>query len=142
MDLETEITLERDVPDLSEAEILSVKGKFIGKIKQLPPMYSAVKHKGKNLYLHARKGRTVEREERDIEVYDFQITGIKLPEIYFLIRCSKGSYIRVIANDFGEALGCGAVLSSLRREAIGSYSVKEAFEVEDFISIISSRAAN
>ena len=95
-------------------------------------MYSAIKYKGKNLYHLARKGKEVERKPREVVVSDFKIININLPKVDFEITCSKGTYIRAIANDFGEKLGCGGLLSSLRRTKIGNYSVVDAFTVEEF----------
>jgi tRNA pseudouridine55 synthase len=133
MDKETEITSEKPFANLSQEEIYKVRDEFVGKIRQVPPMYSAIKYKGKSLYHLARKGEEVEREARDVVVSDFKILSISLPDIDFEIVCSKGTYIRVIANDFGERLGCGGLLSSLRRTRIGSYSVDDAFTVEGFV---------
>jgi tRNA pseudouridine55 synthase len=132
MDEETEITSEKPFNHISEEMIYKVRDEFIGSIKQIPPMYSAIKYKGKNLYHLARKGKVVERESREVFISDFKIIKIDLPNIDFEISCSKGTYIRVIANDFGEKLGCGGLLSSLRRTKIGSYSVNDAFTVEKF----------
>jgi len=131
MDLETEILINKKV-DVSDEDILNMKNKFTGDIYQVPPMYSAIKLGGKTLYNLARKGKSVEREPRLVNVSKFEIKEINLPEIHFEIICSKGTYIRVIANDFGEMLGCGGLLSSLRRTGIGSYSVDDAFQVEEF----------
>ena len=133
MDLETDITEERSFEGITEARINEIKEKFTGKILQVPPMYSAIKKDGKPLYKLARKGKVVEREPREIEIYSFIINRIELPEIYFEITCSKGTYIRVIANDFGNLLGSGGVLSALRRTGIGFYSVGDALEVDDFV---------
>lgn len=132
MDLETEIIEEKPVDGISEEMIYNVRDKFTGKIMQIPPMYSAVKFKGKNLYELARKGKTVSREPREVLVKKFEIQQINLPDIKFEITCSKGTYIRVIANDFGDNLGCGGLLSSLRRTFIGDYSVEEALTIENF----------
>lgn len=134
MDLETEITAERPTDHLSADTILNVRDEFLGEIEQIPPMYSAVKVGGKSLYKLARKGRTVEREPRTVKVSKFEIK-ISLPEIFFEIKCSKGTYIRVIANDFGEKLGCGGLLSSLRRTGIGEYSANDAISVQGFVSL-------
>ena len=133
MDLETEIISEKPLDHISEVEILKVRDEFVGRIKQIPPMYSAIKYKGKSLYHLARKGKEVKREAREITVYDFKINKIELPDIEFEIVCSKGTYIRVIANDFGEKIGCGGLLSSLRRTKIGNYSVEDALEVNEFV---------
>lgn len=132
MDTETEILEEKSFEHLTANEIHSVKEKFIGEILQIPPMFSAVKHKGKSLYQIARKGKTVKREPRKINIYSFNINKISLPEIHFEIVCSKGTYIRAIANDLGNELGCGGLLSSLRRTKIGEYSVNKALTVDEF----------
>jgi tRNA pseudouridine55 synthase len=102
-------------------------------------MYSAVKYKGKSLYHLARKGMEVEREAREVVVSDFKILKIDLPDIDFEITCSKGTYIRVIANDFGKKLGCGGLLSSLRRTKIGDYSVENALLVDEFVERFTSK---
>jgi len=133
MDPETEIISEKPFDHLTEKEIYEVRDEFIGTIKQIPPMYSAVKHKGKNLYHLARKGKEVERKAREVTVSDFKIKKIDLPDIEFEITCSKGTYIRAIANDLGERLGCGGILSSLRRTRIGNYSVEDALGVDEFV---------
>lgn len=133
MDTETEI---KDFPipeELTEKRILEVAKKFSGEIQQIPPMYSAVKKAGKSLYTYARKGKTVEREPRIVTIYRFDIEKISMPEIYFTIECSKGTYIRVVADDFGKDLGTRAMLTSLRRTAIGDYLVEDAFQVNEFI---------
>lgn len=135
MDLATNIT-EKSVPEnLTEEKIFEVRNKFLGKIEQVPPMFSAVKHKGKALYKLARKGKEVEREPRQVEIYSFDITKIELPDIHFEIACSKGTYIRVIANDFGNELGCGGILSLLRRTEIGDYKVDDANSMNEFSSM-------
>lgn len=133
MDLETEVAGFKELTGIDEIKIQSAKDMFVGKIKQKPPMYSALKVGGKTLYKMARKGKTVERNEREVTVSKFEIKEIKLPDISFEIRCSKGTYIRVIANDLGEYLGCGGLLSSLRRTNIGDYSVTDALSVEEFV---------
>jgi len=131
MDAETEFTSEKSIEGISEEMILKLRENFTGNCLQIPPMYSALKHKGKRLYKYARKGEIVEREPRQITIHSFNVENIELPDIYFTINCSKGTYIRVIANDFGEELGCGAYLKSLRRTAIGNYSVEDAFNLEE-----------
>lgn len=132
MDLETEILCEKPFSHISEEQIYLLKEEFTGKIMQIPPMYSAIKQNGKTLYKLARAGKTVERQPREINVSGFNITRVELPDIHFEIVCSKGTYLRVIANDFGEKLGCGGVLSSLKRSKIGNYSVDDALSVEVF----------
>jgi len=133
MDLETEITSTKSTDDLTSKQILAVRDTFIGKITQIPPMYSAVKVNGKSLYKIARKGKTVERQPREVTVTSFDIKKLSLPNIEFEIVCSKGTYIRSIANDLGDTLGCGGVLSSLRRTKIGSYSVDDALDTNELV---------
>ena len=138
MDLATEIT-EKVLPDdLSEEKILSVRNKFLGNIEQVPPMFSALKHKGKALYKLARAGKEVERAPRQVEIFLFDITKIDLPDIHFEIACSKGTYIRVIADDFGKELGCGGILSLLRRTEIGDYKVDDAFDLDEFTAMFNN----
>ena len=98
-------------------------------------MYSAVNFQGKKLYELARKGKVVHREPRQISIHYFEITSIDLPIVSFKVGCSKGVYIRSLANDFGEKLGCGAYLTGLRRTKIGTFSVDDAFEPDDFKKI-------
>jgi tRNA pseudouridine55 synthase len=134
MDLASEV-IDTVLPDnLSEEKILSARNKFLGNIEQVPPMFSALKHKGKRLYKLAREGKEVERLSRQVEIFSFDITKIDFPDIHFEIACSKGTYIRVIADDFGKELGCGGVLSLLRRTEIGDYKVDDAFNLDEFTS--------
>ena len=138
MDLATEITESVLPEDLNEEKILSVRNKFLGNIEQVPPMFSALKHKGKALYKFARAGKEVERIPRQVEIFSFDITKIELPDIHFEIACSKGTYIRVIADDFGRELGCGGVLSLLRRTEIGDYKVEDAYDLNEFSSMFNN----
>jgi len=142
MDLETETTEEKSIEGISEKDIFNVRDQFLGLIKQVPPMYSAMKHHGKSLYKLARKGKTVERNAREVTISKFEITNINLPEVFFEITCSKGTYIRVIADDFGKKLGCGGLLSSLRRTKIGEYEVQNAISVDNFIEKILTGSSN
>ena len=135
MDLATEITETVLPDDLTEEKILFVRNKFLGNIEQIPPMFSALKHKGKALYKLARAGKEVERAPRQVEIFLFDITKIDLPDIHFEIACSKGTYIRVIADDFGKALGCGGILSLLRRTEIGDFKVVDALDVDEFTAM-------
>ncbi|MBE0551666.1 MAG: tRNA pseudouridine(55) synthase TruB [Ignavibacterium sp.] len=135
MDLATEITETVLPDDLTEEKILFVRNKFLGNIEQIPPMFSALKHKGKALYKLARAGKEVERAPRQVEIFSFDITKIELPDIHFEIVCSKGTYIRVIADDFGKELDCGGVLSFLRRTEIGDYKVVDALDVDEFAAM-------
>ena len=132
MDTETEC-IETPIPEaLDEKKILEARDSFIGEIEQTPPMYSAVKIDGKKLYNLARKGKSVEREPRKIFIERFDITKIDLPDIHFIITCSKGTFIRVIADDFGKKLNTGAVLIELRRIGIGNFWIEDAITIDVF----------
>jgi tRNA pseudouridine55 synthase len=133
MDMETELIGDEDLSLIDDEDIYNIRDKFIGNILQVPPMFSAIKFKGKSLYSIARKGKTIELEPREVVVSKFEILEINKPYVKFEITCSKGTYIRSIANDFGEALGCGGVLSSLRRTAIGNYFVEDALSINEFV---------
>ncbi|NND62972.1 MAG: tRNA pseudouridine(55) synthase TruB [Flavobacteriaceae bacterium] len=131
-DLETEINQEFDISEITQQEILDATQQFIGKIKQKPPVFSALKKDGKRLYEYARSGEEVEVPSREVEISAFDISEIKLPEIKFRVVCSKGTYIRSLAHDFGKALNNGAYLSELRRTKIGDYDVENAMSIEEF----------
>lgn len=117
---------------VTEEEILKTRDLFLGTIMQTPPMFSAIKKNGQPLYKLARKGRDVEREAREVNVTKFVINKIDLPDVHFEISCSKGTYIRVIAHEFGQKLGCGAYLKELRRTSIGEFKVEDAFTIDEF----------
>lgn len=135
-DLESEPENFHSVEGFTEELIIETSKKFIGEIMQLPPIHSAIKQKGKPVYLLARKGVEVKMEPRKITIQDFEITNINLPVISFKVVCTTGTYIRSLANDFGAALGCGAYLSSLCRTRIGEFKLEKAKSIEDFISSI------
>lgn len=137
MDGETEALEVRDYSNVTKEDIERVRNEFIGEIEQVPPMYSALKYKGKSLYKYARKGIEVERKPRKVTVYEFEIKKIDLPDIHFKIKCSRGTYVRVIANDFGEKLGCGGYLKKLRRTGIGEFDIKNAFTLKELSEIFS-----
>ncbi len=122
-DTETEEENFADVSGIGDEELESARKQFIGEVVQMPPMYSALKHKGKPLYKFARKGREIERKPRNILVEEFKITRISDTEVGFSISASKGAYIRCIANDFGAALGVGGYLKTLRRTRIGKFQI-------------------
>jgi tRNA pseudouridine55 synthase len=130
-DLETEVSEAKDISALTSEIINHAVHPFIGKISQLPPMHSAIKIDGKRAYEFARQGKDVELKPREIEIKEFEITHIALPEVSFRIVCSKGTYIRSIARDFGNALGAGAYLSQLCRTRIGSHLLSNAVPLED-----------
>lgn len=131
-DLETEIN-ETFAIDHITAELLeTARQTFLGEIDQRPPVFSALKKDGKRLYEHARKGEEVEIPTRKVTIHEFELTRVALPEIDFRVVCSKGTYIRSLAFDFGQAVASGAHLSTLRRTKIGDYSVENAIDVEHF----------
>ena len=133
-DLETEIDNTFPTAHITEELLHETTKQFVGEIQQKPPIFSAIKKDGKRLYELARKGETIEIKERIVTVSSFEITKIKLPEVEFRIICSKGTYIRSIAFDYGKALNSGGYLSALRRTKIGNFSVDDAFSVEEFIT--------
>ncbi|MEO1054696.1 MAG: tRNA pseudouridine(55) synthase TruB [Bacteroidota bacterium] len=132
-DLETEVSNKKDIAHITESDLVSAKEKFQGVIAQVPPIYSAIKVKGKRAYESARKNEKVELKPRNIEIKLFEFEEINLPEISFRVICSKGTYIRSLANDLGEELGVGAYLSSLRRVRIGDYSIENAQTIEAIV---------
>lgn len=131
-DLETEIDATFPTEHVTEELILEITKQFIGEIDQKPPVFSAIKKDGKRLYEHARAGSAIEIQSRKTTIYEFEITRIQLPEVDFRVKCSKGTYIRSLAFDFGLALQSGGHLSALRRTKIGDYSVENAITPEDF----------
>lgn len=132
-DLETKPNVYYPTDHINDELILNTAKKFIGKILQKPPIFSAVKKDGVRLYKLARKGVNVKVEKREITIHDFTITSINFPEIEFSVCCSKGTYIRSLANDYGKELGSGAHLSELRRTSIGEYSVDNSYKLMSFI---------
>lgn len=115
---------------------------FRGDILQVPPAHSAIKQGGKPVYLAARKGKEVQLEPRPVTIKTFEIVALNLPEVEVRVVCSTGTYIRSLANDFGEALGCGGYLSKLRRTRIGDFRVEDAQSVEGFVKEVrAARAA-
>ena len=131
-DLETEVDATFPSEHITEALILETTKQFLGEIDQKPPVFSAIKKDGKRLYEHARAGEEVEIAFRKTTLYEFEITRIALPEIDFRVTCSKGTYIRSLAFDFGKALQSGGYLSALRRTKIGDYSVNDGVSPEGF----------
>lgn len=134
-DLETEITNVKDVSGLDESTIRGATRALTGTISQLPPMHSAIRIGGKRAYQFARKGQEIELKPREVEIKEFEITHIALPEAGFRIVCSKGTYIRSIARDFGNALGVGAYLTALCRTRIGEFRLEDAAEVEEVVPL-------
>ncbi|AWG21124.1 tRNA pseudouridine(55) synthase TruB [Flavobacterium faecale] len=127
-DLETEVDQEYPKAHIDEALIHETVKRFLGEIDQVPPIYSAIKKDGVRLYEHARAGETVEIASRKTVIHEFEITRIALPEIDFRVVCSKGTYIRSLAYDFGKAMQSGSHLTALRRTKIGDYNVINAID--------------
>ena len=132
-DLETKPNVYYPTEHINKNLIIETAKKFVGKIDQKPPVFSAVKKDGVRLYKLARKGVKVEVEKREIIIHEFLIRSINFPEIEFSLSCSKGTYIRSLAHDFGKELGSGAHLSELRRTSIGGYSVDKSTKLMEFI---------
>lgn len=138
-DLESEPRDHKPIDHISREKIVETTNQFMGNILQVPPVHSAVKQKGKPVYLKARKGEDVKLEPREIHIAGFEIEDIRMPEVDFKVTCSTGTYIRSLANDFGAALGCGGYLSMLRRTAIGDFRVEDAMDMDMFIQKFSDR---
>lgn len=134
-DAEGEITAEHPV-EVGQADVDAVLTRFRGEIQQLPPMHSALKHQGKPLYEYIRKGETIERELRSVVIHDLVLNHFNGNEMEITVRCSKGTYIRTLAEDIGAALGCGAHLIGLRRTAIGRFRLEEAYSLDQLETMI------
>ena len=130
-DRQGEVLESKPVPDLSETEIKAAFDAYMGPFEQMPPMVSAIKKDGVPLYKLARKGQVVERDPRPVHVTSYKITRTELPEIDFVVNCSKGFYVRTYANDIGDKLGCGGHLSALRRTRSGKFTLDRAVTVHD-----------
>lgn len=131
-DLETEIDATFPTSHIDEALIQETVKQFLGEIDQKPPIFSAIKKDGVRLYEHARAGESIEITSRKTTIHEFEITRITLPEIDFRVVCSKGTYIRSLAFDFGKAMNSGSHLTALRRTKIGDFDVKNAIDVTLF----------
>ena len=130
-DLESEPENAVDYSHITEADLTHAANSLTGTLEQVPPLFSAVKIDGKRAYVHARKGEEVTLKSRKVEISTFELSHIHLPQVSFKIVCSKGTYIRSIARDFGELLGVGAYLSELRRTRIGDFKVEDASTIEE-----------
>jgi len=135
-DLETAVNQTFDYTHITEADIYETALRFAGELEQYPPAHSAIKIKGERVYEKARRGEDVELKARRIIIHSFDIEKIEMPNLYFRISCSKGTYIRSIAHDFGKALGIGAHLSKLRRTKSGDFHVDDAWNLQDLIEKI------
>ena len=134
-DADGEVLETRPVPPLTEQEVKAAMATFLGDQYQMPPMFSAIKIDGVPLYKNARKGVEVEREPRFIRVMNFELTGFALPRFDFKLRCTKGTYVRTIAHDLGQKLGCGAHLAALRRTSTDKFGIAEALTLDQIESM-------
>ena len=130
-DIEGQVLLERPYATIDEDKIRQVFVRFTGEIEQKPPMVSAVKHKGERLYKIARQGKEVERTARKVRIDELRILQCRLPDVEFLMSCSKGTYVRQLAEDVGEVLGCGACISQIERTQVGPFEIKNAVTLEE-----------
>lgn len=135
-DLETAVDETFPTEQLTEEQIREATSQFTGEIEQVPPNFSAIKKDGKRAYQLAREGKDAKLQPRPVVIHQFEVTGIDMPEVHFRVRCSKGTYIRSLAHDFGKALETGGHLSALRRTAIGEYRIEEAQSIEGFLKSI------
>ena len=132
-DSETPIDKKFKITHLNDEALIAAKEKFKGEIDQSPPLFSAIKKEGKRLYEYARAGEKIEIKSRKIKIHRFDFKKIELPDIAFEVKCSKGTYIRSLANDFGKSVDSGGYLSSLRRIKIGPFKVINALTPQEFI---------
>ena len=140
-DLETEIDQTFNISEITEEQIYDAAKSFVGELDQFPPAHSALQINGERAYEKARRGEEVELKSRRVNIQSFEIENIELPNIQFRIKCSKGTYIRSIANDFGKVLNNGAHLSSLRRTMSGDFHVDNAWNLEELIEKIREQKA-
>ncbi len=134
-DLESLPENEKDYSTITEATLHETTQQFCGVIQQVPPAHSAIKKDGKRVYELARKGVEVKLDPRTVTIHSFDITSIALPLVHFRVVCSTGTYIRSLAHDYGQALGCGAHLSSLCRTRIGSFLLSDALSIDEFVQM-------
>jgi tRNA pseudouridine55 synthase len=137
-DADGEIVQTKDDLSLSEGDILKAIHSFEGKIWQVPPLHSAIKYKGKKLYQYARARQRVPVKKREVEIKELEVLNINVPYLKLKIGCSKGTYIRSLAHDLGQRLGCGAHLLSLRRTQVGRFKIQEALTLEDVFSSVAN----
>lgn len=130
-DAEGDIIQRREIGKLTESDLLAVLTKFIGKIEQIPSMYSALKHQGQPLYKLARQGIVVERKVRTVQIYQLQLINFQSHSMTLDVHCSKGTYIRTLIDDIGEALGCGAYVKVLRRLTVGPYLESQMISMDE-----------
>ncbi len=121
---------------ITEELIQQTRHQFLGELEQVPPIFSAIKVDGQPLYKKARKGLKVDIKPRTVKIYQFDFQRVEIPEIEFTVQCSKGTYIRSLAHDYGKALDSGAYLSSLRRTQIGDYKIDKAWNLDNLVDYI------
>jgi tRNA pseudouridine55 synthase len=136
LDLETEIDQHYPTDHIKAEDLENARKSFLGKISQIPPLFSAIKVNGKRAYTAARSGQELELKPREVEILYFEIDHSQFPSISFVLGCSKGTYVRSLARDFGLKLGSGAHLTSLVRTKIGDFELKNAYELDDLINQI------
>ena len=134
-DSDGKIIAEKPVPPLTPADLEQVLTGFRGDIQQVPPMISAIKYKGQPLYKLARKGMTIERAPRAVHIYELRLLTFDSPNIGFRVQCTKGTYVRTLCSEIGDALGCGAHLAELRRTRSGQFDLKDAQPLEAFLNL-------
>jgi len=134
-DADGKVLSEKPPAKVTEEEVEMVFSSFRGDLQQIPPMISAIKHKGKPLYKLARQGKTIEREPRLIHIYDLRLLRLRHPFIEFRVSCSKGTYVRTLCSDIGDLLGCGAHLAELRRIRSGDFDIKDTHSLDDLLAL-------
>lgn len=139
-DIEGSVIEEKAVPEVSQVQLQACLDSFVGEIEQVPPMYSALKVNGKKLYELAREGITIERKARNITIYAIECLDFKENLLTLDVRCSKGTYIRTLAEDIGHKLGCGGTVKELRRTAAGQFSLADAHAIEELQEMESDAA--
>ena len=122
---------EKSAEGIDEKKVGEAFKQFVGDIQQMPPMVSAVKHKGERLYKIARKGISVERKARNVRIEELRVLNFKFPHVEFFMSCSKGTYVRQLAEDVGDVLGCGACISQIERTRVGNFDIKDSVKLED-----------
>jgi len=137
-DAEGDVVERRPVEGVDEARVQQVLQQFRGEIQQIPPMYSALKHKGERLYKLARAGVEVEREPRTVHIHRLELAHFGLPEIELEVNCTKGTYVRTLAEEIGNVLGCGAHVTGLRRTGVGPYNADQLVTMEQIASVLES----
>jgi len=135
-DAESEIDATFPTEHITDELLEKARLSFLGTIEQIPPVFSAIKVDGVRAYKNARKGKAVEMKSRTVEIMRFELTRVALPEVDFIVECSKGTYIRSLAYDFGKALGSGGYLTALHRDLIGEHGATDVWELDDLITML------